>query len=102
MANRFEQVDEIQPDAITVTIVQRGDGQWAQVHCPVSAVPTLPKDVVSEPMAPKDALASAVKLANEFKVAIVVTDPDDVWKKDWGNLYRYDDEIGDGEVSDAQ
>ena len=36
------------------------------------------------------------------KLAIVIMDPDGVWKKEWGELYRYDDEIGDGEVSDAQ
>jgi hypothetical protein len=43
-------------------------------------------------MAPKDALASAVKLANELKLAIVVVDPDGGWKKEWGELYRWSDE----------
>ena len=45
MANRFEQVDEIVGDAITVVLAQRPDGQWAKVVCPksgarVSAPPT--------------------------------------------------------------
>ena len=67
MPNRFEQVDEIQPDAITLILEQRGDGRWAKVHCPAYANSALREDKTSEDMAPKDALASAVKLANEFK-----------------------------------
>jgi hypothetical protein len=102
MPNRFELVDEVQPDAITVSLAQRPNGQWARVHCPVSALPSLAKDMASEDMAPKDALGSAVKLANTAKLAIVIMDPDGVWKKEWGELYRYGDEIGDGEISDAQ
>lgn len=92
MANRFEQVDEIQPDAITVVLEQRGDGRWAKVHCPASAHAGLQKDMTSESMAPTDALSGAVKLANELKLAIVVVDPDRVWKREWGELYRWDDE----------
>ena len=34
MANRFEQVDEVVDDAITVILEQRGDGQWATVDLP--------------------------------------------------------------------
>lgn len=92
MANRFEQVDEIQPDAITLVLEQRVDGRWAKVHCPASAHPGLQKDMTSESMAPKDALSGAVKLANELKLAIVVVDPDANWKKEWGELYRWSDE----------
>jgi hypothetical protein len=92
MPNRFEQVDETQPDAITLILEQRGDGRWAKVHCPASAHEALQKDSTSESMAPKDALASAVKLANELKLAIVVVDPDGGWKKEWGELYRWSDE----------
>ena len=32
--NRFEQVDDIQPDAITLTLIQKSDGQIGIVHCP--------------------------------------------------------------------
>jgi hypothetical protein len=97
MANRFEQVDEVQPDAIAVVLEQRVDGQWAKVFCPKTAVPGAPADRVSESVPPKDALSGAVKLANQLKLAIVVVDPDSVWKKEWGDLYRWDgeaDEIG--------
>ena len=92
MANRFEQVDEIQPDAITLILEQRGDGRWAKVHCPSSAHAALQNDMTSQSMAPKDALANAVKLANELKLAIVVVDPDGGWKQEWGELYRWRDE----------
>ena len=92
MPNRFEQVDEVQPDAIALVLEQRGDGRWAKVYCPASAHSALQEDKISADMAPKDALASAVKLANELKLAIVVVDPDGGWKKEWGELYRWSDE----------
>ena len=56
-------------------------------------------DRVTESMPPKDALAGAVKLANEKTLAIVVLDPDGVWKKEWGELYRVED--GDEEEAGA-
>ena len=37
MANRFEQVDEVVSDAITIVLAQKSDGQWAKVVCPKSA-----------------------------------------------------------------
>jgi hypothetical protein len=88
MANRFEQVDEVVGDAVTIVFEQRTDGQWAKVVCPKSAHESFAADRVTEPMAPKDALSGAVRLANKFKLAIVVLDPDGVWKKEWGELYR--------------
>ncbi len=93
MANRFEQVDELQPDAINLVFEQRGDGQWAKVHCPASAVQgRLPKDFNSGDLPPFDALATGIKLANDLKAPIVVVDRDGVWKKEWGVLYRWEDE----------
>ena len=88
MANRFEQVDELVGDAITVVLEQRSDGQWAKVFCPRSAHASLREDRMSDAMEPKDALSGAVKLANQLKLAIVVLDPDAVWKGEWGELYR--------------
>jgi len=46
------------------------------------------EDRVSPDLPPVDSFRSAVKLANEMKVAIVVMDPDGVWKPEWGELYR--------------
>jgi hypothetical protein len=92
MANRFEQVGEVVGDAITVVLAQRPDGQWATVICPKSAHESLTADQVSEPVPPKGALSGAVKLANQLKLAIVVLDPDGVWKPEWGELYRGQDD----------
>lgn len=95
MSNRFEQVDEIVGDAITVALEQRPDGQWAKVVCPKSAHESFAADRVTEPLPPKDALSGAVRLANDLKLPIVIHDPDGVWKKEWGELYRVGD---DGEI----
>ena len=54
-------------------------------------------DRVTEPIPPKDALSGAVRLANDLKLPIVIHDPDGVWKKEWGELYRVDDD-GEGEA----
>jgi hypothetical protein len=68
--NRFEQVDEIQPDAVTLVLKRESDGETGLIVFPVSAY------------------RGAIHLANDMKVAIVVCDPDAVWNKDWGDLYR--------------
>ena len=87
--NRFEQVDELQPDAICLTLTQDNDGQHGSVFCPASALPgRLKQDMDSGPLPARDAMLSAVKLANDVKLAIVVVDPENIWKKDWGTLYR--------------
>lgn len=87
MADRFEQVEQPVADAITVILEQRVDGRWAKIACPRSAHPSLVDDEISESMPPADALANAVKLANALQIAIVVVDPDGIWKKEWGELY---------------
>jgi hypothetical protein len=92
MANRFEQVDEVVGDAVTLVLSQRADGQWATVVCPKSAHESLAADRITQPMPAKDAFSGAVQLANQLKIAIVVQDPDGVWKKEWGELYRDESE----------
>lgn len=44
---------------------------------------------MSDAMAPAAALSGAVKLANQLKLAIVVFDPQSLWKGEWGELYRW-------------
>ncbi len=44
MANRFERVDEVVGDAVTIVLSQRADGQWATVVCPKSAHESLTAD----------------------------------------------------------
>jgi hypothetical protein len=96
MANRFEQVDEVVGDAITIVLAQQQDEQLAKVVCPKTAHQSLTLDRVTEPMPPKEALSGAVRLANQLKLAIVVLDPDGVWKPEWGALYRGQND-GEGE-----
>jgi 3'-phosphoadenosine 5'-phosphosulfate (PAPS) 3'-phosphatase len=87
--NRFEQVDELQPDAINLTLVQRGDGQVGVIHCPKSAAPDrLPVDLTTQEMPARDAVRGAIQLANKNKIAVVVIDRDNVWKAEWGELWR--------------
>ena len=87
--NRFEQVDEIQSDAITLSLGKDGDKEYGVVVFPVSAsAGRLVQDSISGQLAPQDSFRSAIKLANEMKVAVVVMDPQGVWKPEWGDLYR--------------
>ena len=87
--NRFEQVDEIQPDAVTLVLKRESDGETGSIIFPVSASGgRLSADQISDQLPAQDAFRGAIRLANEMKVAIVVCDPDAVWKPDWGDLYR--------------
>ena len=88
MKNRFERVDEVQPDAITLSLSRSAAGEIGAVIFPASASGgKLSEDKVSGELPAVDSFRSAIKLANEMKVAVVVMDPDGVWKKDWGELY---------------
>jgi hypothetical protein len=87
--NRFEEVDEVQEDAITLELAPGGDAETARVHVPAACSGgRLDADTSSEPMPKVDAFRSAVKLANELKAPIVVLDPAKAWVADWGDLYR--------------
>jgi hypothetical protein len=93
--NRFEQVDEVQPDAITLALAKKdGDTEAGVVIFPASAsAGRLVQDSISGELSPQDAFRSVIKLANEMKVAVVVMDPHGIWKPEWGDLYR-DTEAG--------
>jgi hypothetical protein len=87
--NRFERVDEVQPDAITLSLSKEGDQDGGIVIFPASASNgRLTEDRVSQRLPLRDSFRAAVKLANEMKVAIVVLDPDNIWSSEWGDLYR--------------
>ena len=91
--NRFEQVDEAADDAITLALHLEGEKMFGIVTCPASATGgRLPKDFTSDAMPLKDAIRSAVRLANEVTAPLVVLDPDGLWQAEWGELYRYEDE----------
>jgi hypothetical protein len=86
--NRFEQVDEVQPDAITLGLWRRDGEACGTVTWP--AIPDAPQTspMVSDLMSAKDAFRAAIRLANEIKAAVVVVDPDELWWSEWGDLFR--------------
>jgi hypothetical protein len=87
--NRFEQVDEIQPDAITLSLTKSGESEVGSVTLPASASGgRLSEDKISSELPAVESFRSAIQLANDMKIAIVVVDPQGVWKKEWGELYR--------------
>ena len=87
--NRFEQVDEVQDDAITLSLRKSDPDAVGTVTFPASAsAGKLVNDSVSEELPLVEAFRSAVRLANTVKVPIVVLDPDNVWLPEWGDLYR--------------
>src|SRR6266481_1404202 len=91
--NRFEQVDELQPDAINLTLIQKSDGQVGIVHCPKTAAPDrVPADLTTPEIPARDAVLGAIQLANTKKIPIVVIDRDNTWKSEWGDLWRYQEE----------
>ncbi len=90
--NRFEQVDEKQPDAINLTFSQGKDGPVGALHIPKSAAPDeLPIDLNTGEMPADKALVAAIQMANSKKLAIVVIDQSGLWNKDWGDLWRYEE-----------
>lgn len=90
--NRFEQVDEPQPDAINLTLIQKSDRQVGIVHCPKTAAPgQLPADLTTPEIPVRDALVGAIQLANSKKLPIVVIDRDNIWNSEWGALWRYEE-----------
>ena len=87
--NRFEQVDEAQPDAITLRLWKADDQAVGSLTCPAALTGgRFPTDITAGPGPAKDAFRHAVKLGNEFRAAVVVIDPDAVWEAEWGDLYR--------------
>ena len=91
--NRFEQVDEPQPDAITLSLSKQEERSTGKVICPAAVSGgRLANDVTSDERDSLEAFRSAIRLANEIKAPIVVMDPDHVWKAEWGDLYREADE----------
>jgi len=87
--NRFEQVDEPQPDAITLSLSKRDGATFGTVTCPAALTGSrLTEDVTSEEIGGIEAFRSAIRLANEIKAPIGVMDPENAWLPEWGDLYR--------------
>jgi hypothetical protein len=87
--NRFEQVDEKQDDAITLSLWKVEDKMYGTVTVPKSlSAGKLPTDLTTDKMPIKDAFRGAIQLANDIKAPVVVMDPDSLWQVEWGDLYR--------------
>ena len=79
--NRFEQVDEPQPDAITLSLGQRDGKSFIRIACPAElAAGHLVNDFVSDELEPVEG----------FRSPIVVEDTEGLWQDEWGELYRED------------
>jgi len=88
--NRFEQVDERQEDAITLSLWKQGDDTLGSVIIPAAVTRgRLASDSDSGGLAAQDAFRAAIRIANEIKAPMVVIDPEGVWQAEWGDLYRY-------------
>ena len=87
--NRFEQVDEEQDDAITLSLWKVEDNMYGTVTVPKSlSEGKLPTELTTDKMPIKDAFRGAIQLANDIKAPVVVLDPDSLWQAEWGDLYR--------------
>jgi hypothetical protein len=91
--NRFEQVDERQEDAITLSLWKQGDDTLGSVIVPAGVTRgRLAGDSDSGGLAAQDAFRAAIRIANEIKVPMVVMDPEGLWQAEWGDLYRYSED----------
>ena len=86
--NRFEQVDEKQDDAVTLSLWKVGDHMYGTVTIPAGLGNGLPSEITTDKMPLKDAFRGAIRMGNEMKAAVVVKDPDALWQAEWGDLYR--------------
>lgn len=90
-ANRFELVDEPQPDAITLSLAMRDGKAFGTVACPADLTRgQLVNDFLSDEMDIVEAFRASIRLANELKAPIVVIDAEGLWQPAWGALYRED------------
>ena len=87
--NRFEQVDERQDDAITLTLWRAEENMYGTVTIPAAlSGGKLSADMTTDKMPLKDAFRGAIRIGNEMKAAVVVIDPASLWQAEWGELYR--------------
>ncbi len=87
--NRFEQVDEKQDDAITLSLWKLDGEPYGSVTVPAGVSGgRLAIDLTTEKMPAKEAFRGAIQVANDVKAAVVVMDPDALWQAEWGDLYR--------------
>ena len=82
--------------AASSSLGQTHETSW---NCPKTAAPDRVLADLTTPEIPVgDAVVGAIQLANSKKIPIVVIDRDNIWKSEWGDLWRYqeEDELGKG------
>jgi len=52
----------------------------------------VPADLTTPEIPVRDAVLGAIQLANSKQIPIVVIDRDNIWKSEWGDLWRYQEE----------
>lgn len=90
-SNRFEQVDEPGPDAVTVTLWSQNGQACGRVLGPVDpeqGEETLAISGQDRPFTAFQALVTGCHLANEMQRKVVIVDPDRLWRPEWGQLRR--------------
>ena len=74
-------------------LAQKSDGQVGIIHCPETAAPDrLPADLTSQEISGPRRVIGAVQLANTKNFPIVVIDRDNIWKAEWGDFWRYEEQ----------
>ena len=70
-----------------------GQPHESWVNCSKTAAPDrVPADLTTPEVPVRDAVVGAIELANSKKIPIVVIDRDNIWKSEWGDLWRYQEE----------
>jgi hypothetical protein len=87
-SNRFHRVEQAPPDAVCVELWSDGGSVRGSVDCPTggmsgSLIPFVPPEAG---MSAEEALATACHLANVDERRVVVMDPHDLWRSEWGAL----------------
>ena len=87
--NRFQRVDEARSDAVSVELWLDKEGIRGSVACPEGGRSGGLVHFVSPEtgMSAQEALATACHLANVDAREVVIIDPSDLWRPEWGMLY---------------
>ena len=89
MVNRFERVDEIKGNSVTVNLWENGGRVCADVTGPM-----IGEDIQTEvagqdgSLSVPQALNIAIDLARRTKTTVVVIDEAGLWSSKWGELYQ--------------
>ena len=94
--NRFERVDQVQDDAITLELGLGDAAESGRVHLPPAAKAQgvsggagedASGRMTSDTLPKIDAFRSSIKMANELRLPVVVIDSGEAWLDEWGTLY---------------